>query len=156
MVVYPRIKPCSVVVHTGEALARDQASAEAQQQQREALATVLLDQKARGEEEYLAGVHRLERQLLLLCTQLAIQNKKAVEEEAFQVCRILPHDNNTALQLSCHIPPYLTLPRTALLKRHVSKHLRRFYLHLTQPRPAAWVVCCRLRCVTGLVHYSPP
>ncbi|CDJ50021.1 hypothetical protein EBH_0073680 [Eimeria brunetti] len=68
----------------GEALARDQAAADAQQQQREALVAVLLDQKARGEEEYLAGVHRLERQLLLLCTQLAIQNKKAVEEEAFQ------------------------------------------------------------------------
>lgn len=80
-----RIFTCTVVVRTGEALARDHASAEAQQQQRESLLGVLLDQKARGDEEYLAGVHRLERQLLLLCTQLTIQNKKAVEEEAFQV-----------------------------------------------------------------------
>ncbi|CDI75202.1 hypothetical protein EPH_0019790 [Eimeria praecox] len=80
----PHNKPYSVVMRTGEALAHDEASSEAQQQQREALVGVLLDQKARGEEEYLAGVHRLERQLLLLCTQLAIQNKKAVEEEAFQ------------------------------------------------------------------------
>ena len=46
---------------------------------------MLLDQKARGEEEYLEGIHHIERQLVLICMQFAIQYKKAIEEEAFQV-----------------------------------------------------------------------
>ncbi|KAL8431209.1 hypothetical protein Efla_000154 [Eimeria flavescens] len=67
-----------------DAVRKEQAAFETQEQQREALLTALLEQKVREQGDFTEKVHRVERQLVLAAFQLSIQAYTNREETAFQ------------------------------------------------------------------------